>query len=120
MERYSLVWTLIFATVLVANLSLSNPAWAQGIDLQVENPAEAEVTGQTAVAVGLGAGIAPEYEGSSDYRAIPIPFSSARFSNDMSLLWIANVARANLTSQPDLDGRPHAPVYPGKRRCGQR
>ncbi|MEJ2729290.1 MAG: MipA/OmpV family protein [Deltaproteobacteria bacterium] len=89
---------LVFVCIgmLVSGSGLYNHAWAQDIDLEVENPAEAELAGKTTVAVGLGAGIAPDYEGSSDYRAIPVPFVSVRFSNNMSIEWLANTARANL------------------------
>jgi len=87
--------TIIFIGILVAGSGFSNYGWAQDIDLEVENPAEAEAVGRTSVALGLGPGIAPEYEGSSDYKLVPIPFVSVRFSNDMSIQWIANMARAN-------------------------
>jgi outer membrane protein len=87
---------IILAIVMAASLVFSNFAWAQGLDLEVENPAEAEAVSQTAVAVGLGAGVAPEYEGSENYSLVPIPLVSVRFSNDMSILWVANLARANL------------------------
>jgi outer membrane protein len=88
--------SIVCIGILLAGSGLYNHAWAQDIDLEVENPAETEAVSKTAVAVGLGPGIAPDYEGSSDYRAVPIPFVSVRFSNDMSIQWIANLARANL------------------------
>ena len=88
MKKY--FWlAIIFIGILAAAPALSGHAWAQQLDLEVENPAETQVTGQTTVAVGLGPGIAPDYEGSSDYQAVPIPFVSVRFSNDMSIQWIA-------------------------------
>ena len=87
---------IMLTIVMAASLVLVCHSWAQDIDLEVENPAEAEAVSQTAVAIGLGPGIAPEYEGSSDYKAVPVPFVSVRFSNDMSIQWIANLARANL------------------------
>jgi outer membrane protein len=92
--------------ILMAGPALCSYAWAQDIDLAVENPAETEAVGQTAVSVGLGAGIAPDYEGSSDYRAVPIPFVSVRFSNDMNILWIANLVRANLIPSRTWMGGP--------------
>jgi outer membrane protein len=58
------------------------------------------------VAVGLGPGVSPDYEGSSDYEAVPIPFVSVRFSNDMSIQWIANLARANLIPSRTWMGGP--------------
>jgi outer membrane protein len=87
---------IILAIVMVASLVFSTYGRAQGLDLEVENPAEAEAVGKTAVAVGLGPGVAPQYEGSDDYSLVPIPFVSVKFSNDMNILWVANLARANL------------------------
>jgi outer membrane protein len=95
MKRHFLI-TVVLAGILVAGLGLSSYVWAQDVDLEVENPAEAAAVGQTTVSVGLGAGIAPDYEGSSHYQGVPVPFVSVRFSNDMSIQWIANLARANL------------------------
>jgi MipA family protein len=88
--------SIVCLGILLAGSGWYNHARAQDIDLEVENPAEAEAAGRTSVALGLGPGIAPEYEGSSDYKVVPIPFVSVRFSNDMSIQWIANLARANL------------------------
>jgi outer membrane protein len=97
---------IIFSAILVVIPAWSGHAWAQQLDLEVENPAEAQAAGQTTVAVGLGPGIAPDYEGSSDYKAVPIPFVSVRFSNDMSIQWIANLARANLIPSRTWMGGP--------------
>jgi len=93
-RKYSAL--IVLAIVMAASFVFPAYVRAQDIDLEVENPAEIEAAGKAAVAVGLGAGVAPEYEGSSDYRAVPIPFMSVRFSNNMSIEWIANLARANL------------------------
>jgi outer membrane protein len=88
--------TIILIGILATNLGWFNSVWAQGIDLPSENPAETAAVEQTAVAVGLGPGVVPDYEGSSDYQIVPLPFVSVRFSNNMSIQWIANMARANL------------------------
>jgi outer membrane protein len=82
--------------ILIAGAGLMSHAWAQDIDLEAEIPAMTEAEGKTTVSIGLGPGIAPDYEGSSDYRVVPIPFVSVRFSNNMSIEWLANTARANL------------------------
>ncbi len=105
MKRHFLM-AIIFSVILAAAPALSGQAWAQQLDLEVENPAEAHAAGQTAVSVGLGPGIAPDYEGSSDYKAVPIPFVSVRFSNDMSIQWIANLARADLIPDRTWMGGP--------------
>jgi outer membrane scaffolding protein for murein synthesis (MipA/OmpV family) len=38
----------------------------------------------TQIAVGLGVGLAPDYEGSEDYEAVPIPYVNVKWSNHMS------------------------------------
>jgi outer membrane protein len=105
MKRHFLLG-IIFSAILVAIPALSGHAWAQQLDLEVENPADAQQVGQTTVAIGLGPGAAPDYEGSSDYKAVPIPFVSVRFSNNMSIQWIANLARANLIPSRTWMGGP--------------
>ncbi|MEJ2166691.1 MAG: MipA/OmpV family protein [Desulfobacterales bacterium] len=98
---------IIFSVILAATFALSGHAWAQQLDLEVvESPAETHVPGKTSVAVGLGPGISPDYEGSSDYEAVPIPFVSVKFSNDMSIQWIANLARADLIPSRTWMGGP--------------
>ena len=47
-------------------------------------------------AIGGGIGIAPEYEGSDDYGAVPIPFAKAVWSNGMFFELKGVTARANL------------------------
>jgi outer membrane protein len=54
----------------------------------------------TQIAVGLGAGLAPDYEGSEDYEGVPIPYVNVRWSNHMSINWLGNKAKANLIPSP--------------------
>jgi outer membrane scaffolding protein for murein synthesis (MipA/OmpV family) len=54
----------------------------------------------TQIAVGLGAGLAPDYEGSEDYEAVPIPYVNVRWSNHMSINWLGNKAKVNLIPSP--------------------
>jgi outer membrane protein len=105
MKRHFEVF-IIFLAVIAAGLVLSNQARAQDIDLDVEYPAEIQAEARTAFDVGLGVAGAPDYEGSSDYHAVPVPFVSARFSNGMSILWIANLARADLIPSRTWMGGP--------------
>jgi outer membrane protein len=86
----------LFVGVLVISLGLANNAAAQDIDLEADFQHEPVVAGKTAVVVGLGLGIVPEYEGSEDYRAVPLPIVSVKFDNEMSIQWIANTVKANL------------------------
>ena len=55
---------------------------------------------ETGIDLGLGVGAAPDYEGSEDYEAVPIPYVSVRWSNHMSINWLGNMARVNLIPSP--------------------
>lgn len=48
------------------------------------------------VSLGAGAGLAPDYEGSKDFEAVPIPFVNVTWSNHMSINWLGNKAKVNL------------------------
>jgi outer membrane protein len=54
----------------------------------------------TNLAVGLGIGAAPDYEGSEDYQAVPLPYVQVRWSNHMSINWLGNKVKANLIPSP--------------------
>ena len=54
----------------------------------------------TQIAVGLGAGFAPDYEGSEDYAAVPLPYVNVKWSNHMSINWLGNKAKVNLIPSP--------------------
>jgi outer membrane scaffolding protein for murein synthesis (MipA/OmpV family) len=47
-------------------------------------------------AIGGGIGVAPDYEGSSDYTIVPLPAASARFSNGMYIQLLGLNLRANV------------------------
>jgi len=87
---------IILIGLLTMTLGLPNYISAQGIDLESEHPQPAAVEAETATSLGLGFGIVPDYEGSSDYTVVPLPYLSMRFANNMSILWVANKASANL------------------------
>lgn len=46
--------------------------------------------------IGGGIGVAPDYEGSSDYEMVPLPAGSARFSNGMYIQLLGLNLRANV------------------------
>lgn len=48
------------------------------------------------VSIGLGAGLAPDYEGSEDYAAVPLPFFNVVWSNHMSINLMGSKAKVNL------------------------
>jgi len=48
------------------------------------------------VSVGGGLGFKPDYEGSSDYEAVPVPFANVKFGNGMFVKLLGLNLRANL------------------------
>ena len=60
----------------------------------------------TQIALGLGVGAAPDYEGSEDYEAVPIPYVNVNWSNHMSINWLGNKAKVNLIPSPIWRGGP--------------
>jgi outer membrane scaffolding protein for murein synthesis (MipA/OmpV family) len=61
-----------FAFVALAAAScLASPALAQSTPASAELPSPQELSSRDMVTVALGAGLAPDYEGSDDYRLIP-------------------------------------------------
>ena len=46
--------------------------------------------------IGGGLGVAPDYEGSSDYELVPVPAGSAKFDNGMFVKMLGLNLRANL------------------------
>ena len=70
---------LIEFLILLAALCLMAPA-AQAAD----------------VSIGGGIGFAPDYEGSEDYEAVPVPFANVNFGNGMYVKLLGLNLRANL------------------------
>ena len=60
------------------------------------------------VSVGGGIGFMPDYEGSEDYEAVPVPFADVKFGNGMFIKLLGLNLRANLI--PDKMWRL-GPVY---------
>jgi outer membrane protein len=52
------------------------------------------------VSVGAGVGMVPDYEGSEDYEAVPIPYVNVKWDNHMSVNLLANKAKVNLIPSP--------------------
>ncbi len=48
------------------------------------------------ISLGAGVGLAPDYEGSEDYQAIPLPYVNIKWSNHMSINLLSNKAKVNL------------------------
>jgi len=58
----------------------------------------------TQIAVGLGLGATPDYEGSEDYQAVPLPYVSVAWSNYMAINLLGNKAKVNLIPSPIWKG----------------
>lgn len=56
------------------------------------------------VSLGAGVGLAPDYEGSEDYTAVPIPYVSVAWSNHMAISLLGNKAKVNLIPSPIWKG----------------
>ena len=52
------------------------------------------------VSIGAGVGLAPDYEGSEDYQAVPLPYVDVKWSNHMSINLLGNKAKVNLIPSP--------------------
>ncbi|UCE53498.1 MAG: hypothetical protein JSV31_30380, partial [Desulfobacterales bacterium] len=58
----------------------------------------------TQIAVGSGVGLSPDYEGSEDYEAVPLPYVNVFWSNHMSINWLGNKAKVNFIPSPIWKG----------------
>jgi outer membrane protein len=56
--------------------------------------------------LGGGVGIAPDYEGSSNYDAVPIPYASVYFDNDMNVILAGAKVRATLLRFDNISAGP--------------
>ena len=83
MKRY------LFFVAVVVGMFMIGLAASQNVQAQ-----------DTQIAAGLGVGLAPDYEGSEDYEAVPIPYLNVRWSNNMSLNWLGSKAKLNLIPSP--------------------
>ena len=78
--------------MLVAIHAMAGQVSAQGKDASEIDLAQDD----TRITAGLGVGIAPDYEGSNDYEAVPIPWLHVKFQNDMSIAIVGNAGKADL------------------------
>jgi outer membrane protein len=58
----------------------------------------------TRVDVGAGVGLTPDYEGSEDFQAVPLPYASVGWSNHMAISLLGNKAKVNLIPSPMWKG----------------
>lgn len=67
--------------------------------MYINAPVEPEAPKQM-ITVGLGVGVAPDFEGSEDYEAVPLPLIMVRFTNHMSVLLAGNRLEVDLLPDP--------------------
>lgn len=96
MKRIALTGTAVLAVALVFGFMLAGVCFAQDIEMPPTGVVEETAEARGIYEVGLGAGIAPEYEGADDYKLYPLPYLSLNFANHMSVDWIANIFKVNL------------------------
>ena len=56
------------------------------------------------VSLGLGVGLAPDYEGSEDYTGVLIPYASVKWSNHMAFDLLGSKAKFNFIPSPNWKG----------------
>ena len=87
MKRY-LALILLAAGMLMIGLGASQSVMAQ----------------DTRIDVGTGVGLRPDYEGSEDLEAVPLPYVSVAWSNHMAINLLGNKAKVNLIPSPNWRG----------------
>jgi len=90
--------TLLVAVLLVC-ASFTDAGAGQGVGVDIDTLHET-APGTGGAFLGLGVGLAPDYEGSDDYQAVPLPYAGVRFDNHMSIIWAANRLSVNLIPSP--------------------
>jgi outer membrane scaffolding protein for murein synthesis (MipA/OmpV family) len=98
--------------------SLASPLAAQSQPAAAELPSPADVSNRDTVTVGVGAGILPDYEGSDDYRIIPVAairghYHGISFTTRGTYLYVDVVAPG---AKVDLDAGPIAGVRVNSRK----
>ena len=87
--REKILCAAVILVILTAGLA--SAAAVPELDSVVEPPEK-----KMAVKAGLGVAAVPDYEGSKDYKGVPIPFVSVVASSGMSAELLGNVLRANI------------------------
>ncbi len=96
MERSLLREKLVWMVGFLFSLCLVSIGFAQDIEMPTTGVVEETPQAKGVYELGLGAGIAPEYEGSEHSKFYPLPYLSLNFENHMSFDLIANTLKANL------------------------
>jgi outer membrane protein len=83
----------VFSVCMLGAASSSFAAVTMGGDLDHGSPPEVKATTYT---VGLGVGMIPDYEGSDNYKATPIPYFRAQMATGQYLQLLGGTLTANL------------------------
>jgi len=93
----------IIAGMLFAAMSLQAGTTALAQEIDVSTAESIKVKDSV---VGLGLGFVPDYEGSEDYRAVPIVNARLNLNNNMYVALLGNTLRANLVPSRELNAGP--------------
>ena len=75
-------------------------------------PAVSSAAGDVKYSIGAGVGIVPEYEGSEDYKAAPVPYFSAQWKSGRYMKIDGNVLKINLLANERWSLGPVAQYRP--------
>ena len=89
----------LFVGAFVVCSGFTDAGAGQGVGVDIDSIHETR-PGPGGAFLGLGVGLAPDYEGSDDYQAVPLPYAGVRFDNHMSIIWAANRLSVNLIPSP--------------------
>lgn len=82
-----------------ANAGAADMDWDPGMETTLSHPAVKQETKIT-TKIGLGVGVIPDYEGSNDYTAVPVPFARIDSNTGQYIGLLGTTIRANaLTSK---------------------
>jgi len=84
-----------FGTLLVVGVLAVGQAYASGSTVELETAA-VQAPRERTWTVGLGAAAVPDYEGSEDYKAVPIPMVKVMDPSGWYVEWMGNTLRANV------------------------
>jgi outer membrane scaffolding protein for murein synthesis (MipA/OmpV family) len=105
------------ACLALAACCLGSPAYAQSAAPGAQLPSPEEIANKDTFTVGVGGAVVPDYEGSNDYRAIPVAairgkYHGIAFTTRGSYLYVDFVPQAG---KVDFDAGPIAGVRFGRR-----
>ena len=98
-RKFSLILLLAAIPVMAGQASAQNQDPAKAAPAQVDLAQDG-----TRTTIGLGIGVTPDYEGSNDYEAVPIPWLEVVFENNMSISIVGSQGRVDLIPDKNWKG----------------